>query len=690
MSDNSPLILVVEDSASIRVLLKSGLGRAGYSVIEAANGLEGVKLFLANQPDLVLMDVDMPEMNGFAACAELRRFESGALTPVLMLTGSDDYDSINLAFDAGATDFIAKPINLPLLTQRIRYALRDAEREATLRRAQRQQDHARALAGLVYWEWDTGQNWLNWSDDAAQLLSWLGKLPTTMEDFAAYVEASDRKRFMSALRNSISNGVSFDFEVCCTDTKRQERILRIVGQNDQSTAVVNGAIQDVTSQRSLERQANYLNYYDAVTGLPNRQLFLSSSTEALDAAQANGTNVFVLVIEIQRFHQFSEAYGTEVSDTLLRLVAGQLRQVVPDNGLCARLEGALFAMHCSMPGNLEEQQVMTQIDQCLRTLVRPWSIDEKEVFLTFSGGVASSAQHQDASSVLLRMALAAQRKNRAVADLSLSFYSEDQSSGLRHRLSLESVLRRSVEQNDFYLLYQPQVELASNNVVGVEALVRWNNPGGTFVSPGEFIPILEDMGLIGALGEWILHEACRQQVAWRACGHDIRMSINLSAAQFEHPQLPELIRAAATSAGADTRQIKLEITESMAMGDPDATLKVLQQLKSEGFKIAIDDFGVGFSSLEYLQRFPLDTLKIDRAFIHHVARGQRDRAIVGALTSLCNGLGLGTIAEGVETQRQCDYLDALGVQEIQGYLFSRPLAADDLAGFIEERDTARH
>ena len=684
MADAQPVVLVVDDALPIRVLLRVGLAKVGYTVIEAGDGRQGLDCFLDQRPDLVLMDVNMPEMDGFESCRAIRGLDVGHTTPIIMLTGSDDYESISQAFDAGASDFVAKPINLPLLVQRIRYALRDAEREQTLRQVQQQHDNARMLAGLVYWVYTPETGTLEWADHTPQLLPWLVPLPSSAEAFSRCVVPADRKRFIDVIGSAIFNAIALDLELRCVDASGNEHIIRLVGQKDSEGSHINGALQDLTRQRSLERQADYLNYHDVVTGLPNRKLFLATLKQWVEAPEARLMQAIV-VLEIQRFQAIGNAYGEAVSETLLRLVGNELRQLAGEGAFCARLEGAQFAVVLPLDAELSPAKALLALEARFQGLDRAWGIEGREVFLRFTGGVGL-VPHQVGLQPLtiLRMAISALGNAQAgTAPLTLSLYRDELDNTVRKRLLLENDLRRAIENEGFQLAYQPQLDLATGLVVGVEALVRWSTPERGFVSPAEFVPVLEDMGLINLLGEWVLNEGCRQQVAWAREGINLRVGINLSPAQFQQSNLPLLVETIARRTQADPDFIELEITESMAMGDPQATIAQLNQLRDAGFKIAIDDFGIGFSSLEYLLRFPLNTLKIDRAFVTDLARGRRNRAIVRALTSLCLGLGLTTIAEGVETERQRDYLDALGVNEIQGYFLGRPMPANDLFTFVQ-------
>ncbi|SFX43669.1 putative bifunctional diguanylate cyclase/phosphodiesterase [Marinospirillum alkaliphilum] len=681
-SDQATLLLV-EDAAEIRLLLSVGLGKAGYKVVQAKNGQEGLDAWVEHHPDLVLMDVTMPVMDGFEACRLIREQEVHQVTPILMLTGSDDMASINRAFEVGASDFITKPINLPLLQQRIRYALRDARREKELRHARNLQDSARALAGLAFWEYDPRTDRLHWLDDASRLLHWLSHPPTSLHEALQSVHPEDHARLQTLLRDTIQHGSKFDLELRSLG-KEQTYLLKMLGQQDPDTRRIIGAVQDITALRSLEHQAEYLSHHDALTGLPNRKLFLRSLEEQLQATTHR--NTLVLVIEVSRLHQISDALGADTADQLLTLLSSQLQHLARNqNGSVARLEGAAFALWLNTSTPIDPDQLRSQLTELLQPLLRQWVIDEHELLLNLTVGISHAPEQADKPADLLRYAQRALRNRRRDGQLTLNLYQPGEVDQLAHRLSLENELRRAVERQEFTLVYQPQLDLASDRVVGVESLLRWNHPEKGQVSPAVFIPLLEELSLIQPLGEWILHHACWQQQQWQQQGYSLRMGINLSPAQFAQSDLLQQIEAAAIKAGVQTSGIKLEITESLAMRDPAASIRLLHDLRDRGFKIAIDDFGIGFSSLEYLLKFPLDSLKIDRAFVKDITRGRSDRAIIKALTSMCQSLGISTIAEGVEDQRQRDYVDALGATEIQGYLISRPLPSDELLAFMSQR-----
>ncbi|WP_151671929.1 EAL domain-containing protein [Nitrincola schmidtii] len=674
-------ILIVDDAKIERFKIVSFFSKLDFFVIEASDGKDGIDKFLSNQPDLVLMDANMPVLNGYDAIRIIREHEVTMVTPILMLTADDDLSAIEQAFEAGANDFFPKPINFPLLHQRIRYALRDATRERELMRITGLQETARILAGLAFWEIDMTNQQMRWSDDANNLLHWIGTLPNTFEGGMQIIHPDDRQRMIHVFEDAAKTGAKFELEVR-SPAQKQDRILKIVGQINKVQKLFVGAIQDVTSQRRLEQQVNYLAFHDAITGLPNRKLFLRDLEESLELASVKNARIVVGVLELVRFQQISETYGVEVADQLLIRLVSQLRGELLPNTLIARMDGGVFVWRTLLDNDSDDEHISAEINSWLAQLNRSWVLGDRETYLTFTAGISIGPDHSGLASELFSMAHRTQRLQKPTANVTLGFYTDRKDEGLQNRLKMESDLRVAVAEKQFYLVYQPQIELSSDRVVGVEALLRWRHPQGESVAPFRFIPILEEMGLISELGDWIIEEACRQQVQWTAEGYPLRMGVNLSPVQFDQANLPSKIQAIVTKTMIEPHQLELEITESLAMHNPEETIETLQQLRKLGFKIAIDDFGIGFSSLEYLLRFPLDTLKIDRAFVKDITQGRSDRAIVRALTSLCQGLGLTTIAEGVETQRQRDYIDALGATEIQGYLISPPLEPEVLINLI--------
>ncbi|MCF8016058.1 MAG: bifunctional diguanylate cyclase/phosphodiesterase, partial [Chromatiaceae bacterium] len=455
-------------------------------------------------------------------------------------------------------------------------------------------------------------------------------------------------------------------------------IIKLQSSPQIEDGIIVGAFQDVTALRAFEDQTLYLVEHDELTNLPNHRLFSRLLADRLERDRNAGARTAMLVIDIDRLHRINEAFGPVQGDEVIVTLANRLRQLLPSNSLLCRLESDSFGM--AIP--LESIDLATLQAQLLSQLILSLQINGREIYIDCSMGLAIHPDDGQEAASLIQAAQAAERETNRDQSRRFIQFSEIGEARAEGRVILETDLRRALEKQEFFLVYQPQQCLATQRIEGVEALLRWNHAERGIVSPADFIPILEETGLIHEVGDWILEEAIRQTVDWLQQGLKLRMSVNLAAAQVENPQLINRLCALVKDYQLPPENLELEITESTAMQVPEQTLLNLRKYKQCGFRIAIDDFGTGYSSLSYLLQFPLDTLKIDRAFVKEITRGKRNRAIVTALSTLSFHLGLTTIAEGVELESQRDYLDALNIDEIQGFLIARPLVPERLLEFM--------
>lgn len=670
-------ILVVEDDPILRRLLAHGLESEGYLVNLAANGQEALDRTQQALPSLVLMDVGMPVMDGFTACRQLRQLYPSL--PVLMLTGYDDVNSINTAFDTGATDFITKPINLPLLNQRVRYALRDAERDHALRRAYQDQTTACRLANMGFWQLGIASGRMQWSADAHNLVS-QGRLPPDqVSELMQMIDPEQATHLTRLFRAAISNQVPVDVDVVLKSLGRV-RVFRLITDGQQENGNLLGAFQDVTEQRAIQQQVQYLAEHDQLTSLPNRRLFIRLL--ALQRAQLCPDQTLVTaVLDICKLHRINDSLGSKSGDQLLVMVAQRLRSCLPKGAVLARLEADSFAIALALPTGTPASTIL-QLTQLLEPLTHAWQLNTRQLFLNFTLGFATAADDGASEETLLQRAFGAQRQARPNKGLSLCCHSLLPPDAEDDQLTLETELRQALINQEFFLLYQPQQALDDGQIVGVEALVRWRHPRRGTLAPASFIPLMEDMGLIEELGEWVIAQACRQVALWQSRGLQIRTAVNLASSQFESSDLPALVSRLCQASHCPPHMLELEITESMAMVNPAKAIEQLSDLKRLGVRIAIDDFGVGHSSIEYLLHFPHDVLKIDRTFIKNITSCKGSRAIVRSITAFCSTMGITCLAEGVEDPRQRDYLEALAVDVIQGFLLARPIGAEEVERLV--------
>jgi len=442
---------------------------------------------------------------------------------------------------------------------------------------------------------------------------------------------------------------------------------------------------------------DYLAYYDRVTGLANRQRFMSELERALRDAYAEGRMGALLEFGLDRFKQINEALGPASGDHVIREAGRRIRsalsglvradEAAPQQAMGARFGGDEFCV--LLPSVATVEQASRVVESILRALAVPYQVNDKELHVTASAGVTLFPDDGVVMDEVVRNAEAALRQAKHAGRNGYRFYSKEFNDKAVHRLSLENQLRKAIERGELELFYQPKLAAQTRAVCGAEALLRWRHPQRGMVLPCEFVPVAEESGLIVALGEWVLRAACHQLRDWEAAGlKRVPVSVNLSARQFQ-PQLPGIVQQAIGSTG-QAGYLRLEVTESSVMADPQKAVTLLGELKALGIKLSLDDFGTGYSSLSYLQKLPLDELKIDRAFLSGIRAESGDAVLVDVIIAMAHGLGLSVVAEGVESEVQFEYLRKRGCDECQGFLFSEPLPAADFATrFLKKYSASR-
>ena len=437
----------------------------------------------------------------------------------------------------------------------------------------------------------------------------------------------------------------------------------------------------ITQRRLREERIEYLANYDGLTELPNRNLLNRRLHEAVMLAQRSERSVGVLLLDIDRFKHINDSYGHSYGDAVLREVAARLRALLRTGDTVARPGGDEFVVVLSnmrRPDNAAALALKVQ-----NALLAPVRVDGNELYISVSIGVSVHPGDGDDAETLLKHADVARYRAKDSGGNCFQCFTPEMGQRAMDRVNLEHALYRALDNNEFELHYQPQVSLQTGHVVGVEALIRWRHPQLGLVSPARFIEVAEEVGLIVPIGEWVLRTACQQAAEWHRRGYWPTMSVNVSARQLQQSMLAPLVRRVLAETGLDPSYLELELTESMLLGDADATIAVLRQLKQLGLSLALDDFGTGFSSLSYLTRFPIDVIKIDQCFVSALPDRPQAASIILAVIALAKALGQKTVAEGVETLVQLDFLDRNGCDTIQGYYFSRPLPAAEMTQLLE-------
>jgi diguanylate cyclase (GGDEF)-like protein/PAS domain S-box-containing protein len=443
-------------------------------------------------------------------------------------------------------------------------------------------------------------------------------------------------------------------------------------------------LQDITERKRGEARIHQLAHYDPLTELPNRALFRDRLEQAIARARRNQQQIGLLFLDLDRFKAINDSLGHDFGDQLLAAAARRLTSSLRGSDTIARMGGDEFTVLIGDVVHAQDAGAVAQ--KVLGVLARPFQLEDQEVFTSASIGVAVYPADGEDAEDLIKNADSAMYQAKAAGKNAFRFYAADMNARARTRLELESSLRRALEREELRLHFQPQVDLASRRIAGLEALVRWERPGRGLISPAEFIPLAEETGQIVPIGDWVLRAACAQAVAWQAAGlPPLPVTVNLSARQFRQPDLVKTVLVALRDTALDPRFLTLELTESAIMLDAEASIETLRRLKEAvSISLSIDDFGTGYSSLSYLKRFPLNILKIDKSFVQDVTVSPDDAAIAAATIALAHSLNLKVVAEGVETEEQLAFLREHGCDGFQGYVFSRPLPAADIEPLLRD------
>ena len=455
---------------------------------------------------------------------------------------------------------------------------------------------------------------------------------------------------------------------------------RTVRDGDGRLVRLDGVATDISERRLRDERIEYLANFDLLTGVPNRNLFMNRLQQSLILARRAQGRLGLLFLDIDRFKYINDSFGHACGDSLLRKFAERLKSLLREGDTVARLGGDEFVIIFADIKEAEDAARLAM--KILHAFLQPVAADGRELHVTTSIGVSVYPEDGDEAGVLLKHADAAMYRAKSQGRNGFQCYTREMGSRAMERLTLENALHQALENDQFRLHYQPQIDLASGQVKSVEALIRWQHPQLGTVAPARFIALAEETGLIIPIGLWVLKTACAQASAWQRAGYPLTVAVNVSGRQFQQKDLPQQVSRVLAEAGLDAACLELELTESVLMNDSEATIEVLDGLKAIGVRLSIDDFGTGFSSLSYLTRFPIDIIKIDRSFISGLDEKPEAASIVLTIIAMAKALGLKTVAEGVETAQQLDFLHANGCDAIQGYYFSRPVAADDMGALL--------
>ena len=621
-------VLIADDDAILREIASAMLKEAGFSVQTVASGDAAVAACALRMPDIALLDVEMAEGDGYQACTNIRFLPGGADLPIVMVTGCDDTVSIDQAYEAGATDFLVKPINWTLLTHRIRYVMRGARTIEALRFSE--QKNAALLTAIP---------------DGIFLVDSAGSIGHCFSPIEGFAHISRERETQSLfdLLPLANRGHAMD---CLSAALRGEPAVFEFSLEGQTPSIrhfecrylpnsdgqVLGIIRDITARKETDARIHRLAYFDALTGLPNREWIREYLSQVLSEARRRHRYLALLYVDLDQFKRVNDTLGHGTGDALLRQVAERLQGVVDQVGIdgvqgqVARLGGDEFMI--VLTGLNDAMHAEQAAKRLLTEHAVPYWQASYDLVVTSSIGIAKYPEHGDDVQSLLKNAEAAMYEAKSSGRNQLRVYDSAVSARALKRLSLEMELRRAVEDSGLEVYYQPKYDTRSLRLVGGEALLRWFHPTKGQIPTAEFIAIAEETGLIADIGKFTLQRVCRDLAQWRANGLALpHIAVNVSGRDFMNPEALIRISDTVAKANLSASLFELELTEGVLMRDAEAGRRSLLALKEFGFALALDDFGTGYCSLNYLKRFPLDTLKIDRSFVADISEDPDDAAI---------------------------------------------------------------
>ena len=696
---NGMVLLTIDDEESIRSSVAAFFEDSGFVVLQACGGREGIEMIASMNPDVVVTDLRMPNVDGMEV-VDAAKWHNDNL-PVIVLSGTGVLADAVEALRRGAWDYLAKPVadlvELELIVARC------MERARLVRE---NRDHHENLEVLV-----------------RERTAELRKLSTAVEQSAnsvvitdvngtieyvnpKFTEVSGYSREEVLGRNpnilqsgrqpdscyaelwqTIGSGREWQGELCnrTKDGRHFWELASIAPIKDETGTITNFVAikEDITGRKRYDEQLYYQANFDPLTGLPNRYFFRKHLELQLELMNRENQYLTLMVLDIDNLKYVNDTFGHDFGDILITEIARRLEVACGHNCVVSRFVGDEFTV--IPPLTTDPDDARRRSEQICAAMNDVFTVRGTAIITTASIGVVVYPEDGECAESLLKNGEAAMYQAKKEGKNTVCFYTRELNNQLEERFALEAKLHKAIEHGELSLKYQPQINHAQGSVVGVEALLRWTPTGESPVPPSRFIPILEESGMIVAVGEWALWQACSQAVEWQKAGlRELRMSINISALQFIRSDLDVIVKRVLESTGLDPHCLCLELTESMLMVDSARTLEKMTALADIGVMLSLDDFGTGYSSLEYLGRFPIKELKIDISFVHRMLTTKNDAAVVNTIIAMGQGLDMELVAEGVETEEQLRYLAARECGIVQGYYFSRPLKPDDLLAFCRE------
>ncbi len=698
-------LLLVDDKPELLKSLAEVVTLHGYDVVEALGGKAALSRLDSQIFDVVLLDLIMPEVNGhdvleYAAARDIS-------ATFIVVSGDASFAPVRRALTCGAFDFVRKPYEPAELIAALEKAVRHRQlvRSNVLMEQQLKESEAlhrfivNSSPDLVYMLDRNGC--FEFLNDRVETLLGIPKEELLGKHYSELVDEEDldaaRNLFNERRtgdrathnvelrvrsRRSRGSAASLHPQVVWMDLTSEGKYSEHGERTRENFLGSYGTARDISERKEAEQVINFQAYHDLLTHLPNRALLKDRLSLAITQAQRNKRRLAVMFLDLDRFKIVNDTLGHTMGDRLLKAVANRLQGCLRGGDTLSRFGGDEFTL--LLPEVRTRDDVVVIASKILDKLAAPFVLDGHELFVGASIGIAMYPEAGDSVESLIQSADIAMYHVKGRGKNGYQFFSDEMNHKFSTRLSLERELRNALASGQLRVHYQPQVDLNDGRIIGVEALVRWQHPRRGLIEPADFLSVAEETGLITQLDEWVQVHAFGEVAQWSRAGHgNVRLSVNMSSQQLEQDGFLDRFIANLEASGLPADRVKIEITENAIMRDLEVIVPKLRALRKAGVRIAIDDFGTGYSSLSYLQHFPVNTLKIDRSFVGDIRADQGDASIINAIVAMARGLNLDLIAEGVETRTQLKYLKSQGCSEVQGYIFSRPVPADELTSLLD-------
>ncbi len=705
LTNKTEKILIVDDEKLHQYSLMELMSQHNYTVDSVSSGEEAIERLQNDHIGIILLDLNMEGKNGEDVMSFIREYNLD--TTVIVVSGETSFEAAENALKFGAYDYIRKPYSIDNLLNSVSNAVKKRQLESDNRKMQIQLKESEKLHRYI----------VNKSPDIVYILDNKGRftfinkrveslLGYKMKDvigkhYSELVHEDDIEKAQfkfNERRTGNRASINIELKLKCKNNEQarnfDNRILPIeinsVGvyssgdKNDNKKFIgTYGIARDITDRIEAEEIIRFQAYHDMLTRLPNRTLLKDRLNQAITHARRNKTNLSVMFLDLDRFKVINDTLGHIVGDHLLQAVAMRLRHCLREGDTLARIGGDEFTLLLPEVNSREDAEFIAR--KIIKSLKEPFRIDSHELFISTSIGISHYPEDGDTMESLIKHADIAMYSVKGKGKNGFEFYSDNMIDAYSRHLSLENDLRRALDDSQFKIYYQPQINIETNEVFAMEALIRWQHPERGLISPNEFIELAEETRLIKSIGNWILENACAELKRWRDLGlSNIRIAINVSAIQLEQGNFVNFVLNTLKKYEIPGEMLEIEITENTLMHDTDDGILKLRELSNHGIKIAIDDFGTGYSSLNYLKRLPIDTLKIDQSFVHDMSKSEEDSSIIKAIIAIAKGLNLNIISEGVETQAQLEQLRAWRCKNMQGFLFGRPMPCDKAIDMLRE------